>query len=253
MESKNNLSNIKCTSINILNHINKGTKIIYTIEIKLNNNQKVIIKERYSELLNLHNLMSKECKGEKLPNFPPKKFFFNKEEIFVNQRQNALNSYYKLITSSDKFVNLSSFKKWIKNKFSNIQIKKKENLDYYFLNDNIKENDRQEEIECELNKNIIPRFIYMNDYSKKQFSNKKHEKKYFNLIKSEIFPFVENEPYTNELEGNNTNFNFIGNKKNNLAKIEKIFNNKLIEINKNINIECFENFKTPDILLDFEI
>ena len=244
---------IKCTSINILNHIYKGAKIIYTIEIKLNNNQKIIINERYRELLNLHNLMSKEYKEEKLPTFPPKKYFWNTEELFVNQRQIALNNYYKLITSSDKFVNLPSFKKWLKTKFSNINIKKKENLDFYMINDINSESDRQDKIEEELKKNIIPFFLDISEEAEKGNSDKNLEMKYYEIIKSEIFPFVENEPYTNELKGNNTNFNFIGNKKNNFGKIEKLFNNKLLEINKNINAECIENYKTPNIILNFDI
>ena len=62
-----------------------------------------------------------------------------------------------------------------------------------------------------------------------------------------------NDPYSVNIEGNNTNFNFIGSKKNNLAKIEKLLNNKIIEINKNINNECFENYKSPDLFFAFDI
>ena len=80
--SKNPLNNIKCRSIQIFNHQIQDNKTIYTMEIKLNNKQSIIISVRYSELLNLHNAMSKEAK---LPNFPPKRFFGNTDEIFLNQ------------------------------------------------------------------------------------------------------------------------------------------------------------------------
>ena len=249
MESKNSLSNIKCRSIKILNHIIKDSKVIYTIEITLSNHQSIIINERYSELLNLHNLMSKEAK---LPAFPPKKFFGNTEEFFLNQRQNNLNVYYNSITSSNIFVNLPSFKNWIKNKFSNVEIKNKDELDYYVMDDINAETNRQKKIERDLNK-IIPLFIDMTGVWDQEFSYKKREIKYNNLINSELFPFVDNDPYENNLLGNNTNFNFIGTKKNNLIKIEKLFNNKLIDINKNINIECIENYKTPDLFMQLDI
>ena len=53
--SKNHLNNIKCRSIQIFNHQILDNKTIYTMEIKLNNKQSIIISVRYSELLNLHN------------------------------------------------------------------------------------------------------------------------------------------------------------------------------------------------------
>ena len=250
MDSKDPFYNIKCRSIKILNHIIKDNKTVYTIEIKLNNNQSILINERYSELLNLHHLMSKEAK---LPNFPKKKFFGNTEECFLNQRQIDLNNYYNQITSSDKFVNLQSFRMWIQNIFSNIKIKKKEDSEYYIINDIDSEIDRQKKIEKEINKNIIPSFIDMTEEIDKEFSSKKREMKYYNIINSEIFPFVDNNPYTEKIEGNNTNFNFIGSKKNNLIKIENLFNKKLIDINKKINLECFEKYKTPDLYFNFDL
>ena len=90
---------------------------------------------------------------------------------------------------------------------------------------------------------------------KKNIPNKNHEIEYYNLIKSELFPFVENDPYSNNIEGNNMNFNHIGSKKNNYAKIEKLFNNKLMDINKKINTECFDNYSntTTDLVFNFDI
>jgi hypothetical protein len=250
MESKDALNNIKVKSIEILNHRMKDTKIIYLIEITLNNNQSVLVNERYSELLNLHELMSKEAK---LPVFPPKKYFHNKDEFFLQQRQNDLNSYYKTITSSDKFLNLTAFKSWINSKFKGVNIKQKEKFEYYEITDNNFEADRQKMIENEIKENIIPLFIDITEESNKKNRNSICEQKYYNLIKSEIFPFVENEPYSFKIEGNNTNFNFIGTKKSNFIKIEKLFNNKLIEMNKNINSEYLENYKTPELSFSFDI
>ena len=179
--------------------------------------------------------------------------FKNNKNIIINQRQNDLNSYYNLITSSDKYLNLSSFKNWIKNKFKNIKIKQKKKFDYYEITDVNFEADRQKMIENEIKENIIPLFIDMTEECTKKNPNNIREHEYSNLIKSEIFPFVVNDPYSVNIEGNNTNFNFIGSKKNNLAKIEKLLNNKIIEINKNINNECFENYKSPDLFFAFDI
>ena len=248
MESKNQLNNIKCKKIEIFNHKIKDNVVIYAIEIILNNNQSIIINERYSELLNLHNLMSKE---EKLPPFPQKKYFGNTEELFLIQRQNNLNSYFNTITSSDKYVNLPSFKTWIKNKFSDYNIKEKEKLDFHEIKDIISETEKQKMLENDIKENIIPLFIDTEE--KKNIPSKNHEMEYYNLINSELFPFVENEPYSNNIEGNNMNFNYIGSKKNNLAKIEKLFNSKLIDINKKINQECFDNYNKADLIFNFDI
>lgn len=249
MESKNQSNNIKCKKIEIFNHKIKDTKVIYAIEILLSNNQSIIINERYSELLNLHNLMSKEAK---LPPFPQKKYFGNTDELFLIQRQNNLNSYYNIITSNDKFINLPSFKSWINTKLNDSNIKEKEKLDYQEIKDIIYETERQKMLENEIKESIIPLFIDTEE--KKNMPNKNHELEYFNLINSELFPFVENEPYSYNIEGNNMNFNYIGSKKNNLAKIEKLFNNKLIDINKKINNECFDNYSNAtDLVFNFDI
>ena len=92
MESRNPLSNIKCRSIQIFNHQIKDNKAIYTIEIKLNNKQSIIITERYSELLNLHNAMSKEAK---LPNYK------------VLTRNKAIHEYW-LVIGIDEQYNIHS-------------------------------------------------------------------------------------------------------------------------------------------------
>lgn len=250
MESKNSLSNIKCKSVKILNHAKKGGNIIYSIEIKLSNNQSITICQRYRELLNLHNLMSKEAK---LPPFPPKKYFGNTEELFLNQRQKDLNKYYSFITSSNIFVNLPSFKKWILNNFKNTKIKIKEDMEYFVVDDIIIEANRQKKIEKELNENILPLFIDMNEESVQEISSKRREINYNSIINSELFPFVDNNPYSNNLVGNNINFNFIGSKKNNLAKIEQLFNNKLIDINKNMNYDFNEKYKVPDLVMEINL
>ena len=48
--SQNPLNNIKCRSIQIFNHQIQDNKTIYTMEIKLNHKQSIIISVRYSEL-----------------------------------------------------------------------------------------------------------------------------------------------------------------------------------------------------------
>ena len=268
MESKNKLSNIKCRSIQIFNHQIKDKKVIYTMEIKLNNKQSIIITERYSELLNLHNAMSKEAK---LPDFPPKKYFGNTEENFLNLRQLNLNRYYQIITSSHIYSNLSSFKSWIFNKLGNIHIEEKDELKYDDkIEDLSVEKQKQEHITKYINSDIIPLFLeynnnapnddldqdnnFQNKESKENIDKKEiKENAYLDLINKELFLFVENNYIDISLTGNNNNFNFIGNRKNNILKMEKIFNNKLNELNENINIKCLEKFQTPDVLMIFDL
>ena len=248
MESKNILSNIKCKSLKIVNHINQEGKILYTIEIKLSNNQIIKINQRYRELLNLHNIMSKEAK---LPPFPPKKLFGNTEELFLTQRQNDLNTYYGQIISSNTFVNLPSFKKWILNIINDTKIKLRDDLDYFVADDINNEKNRQKKKEKEINEDILPLFIDMSEWDQ-EISTKDRELYYQNIINSEIFPFVDNDPYSSDIVGNNTNFNYIGSKKNNLVKIEKLFNNKLIDLNKNMK-DCIDKYKEPNIVMQFNI
>ena len=263
MESKKKLlSNIKCRSIQIFNHQIKDNIVTYTIEIKLNNKQSIIIKERYSELLNLHNAMSKEAK---LPNFPPKKYFGNTDENFLNQRQLSLNEYYEIITSSHIYSNLPSFRSWIFNKFKNVKIEKKEVFKYNVLDDISQEKKRQDKIINYINVNVIPQFfdvninlsndeldqenIFQNKENKENKEKKESkENKYLIIINDELSPFMND-----NLIGNNNNFNFIGRQKNNLIKMERLFSTKLNESNENINIKCFEKFQTPDILMIFDL
>ena len=248
MESKNILSNIKCKSFKILNHINQNGTIIYIIEIHLSNNQSIKINQRYSELLNLHNLMSKEAK---LPPFPPKKIFGNTDEVFLAQRQKDLNIYYNKITSSNDFVNLPSFTKWILNIINIAKIKIRDDLDFFVLDDIITEKSRQKKKAKEINEDILPLFIDMSKGWDQEMPTRKREMKYQNTINCELFPFVDNNPYSID-NGNDYNFNYIGSKNNNLVKIEKLFNNKLIDITKKMN-EFVEKYKEPNLVMYFNI
>ena len=254
--SQNPLNNIKCRSIQIFNHQILDNKTIYTMEIKLNNKQSIIISVRYSELLNLHNAMSKEAK---LPNFPPKKFFGNTDEIFLNQRQLSLNHYYEIITSSHIYSNLASFKSWIFNKFRNIPLVIKEELKYEVFDDINQEKKRQDKIINYINTNIIPLFFEYNnimpnddlDQDNSYINKEKIDFKeiaYSKIINCELFSLKED-----NIIGNNNNFNLIGNKKNNLLKMEKLFNNKLNQLNNDIKIKCIDKFQSPDILMRFDL
>ena len=258
-------SNIKCRSIQIFNHQIKDGKVIYTIEIKLNNKQSIIITERYSELLNLHNAMSKEAK---LPNFPPKKFFGNTDEKFLIQRQLGLNEYYEIITSSHIYSNLPSFKSWIFSKFENINLEKKEIFEYNVSDDISQEKILQDKIIFnQINKNVIPLFFDINiNFSNddldqdNNFQNKEikenrdkkeiKENKYLIIKNDEL---EKNKYLENKMIGNNNNFNLFGNKKNNLLKMEKALDNKLNELILNINIKCIEKFQSPDILMMIDL
>ena len=257
---KKSLSNIKCRSIQIFNHQIKDGKVIYTIEIKLNNKQSIIITERYSELLNLHNAMSKEAK---LPSFPPKKFFGNTDEKFLAQRQLGLNEYYEIITSSHIYSNLPSFKTWIFNKFKNIKLEKKEIFEYNVFDISQEKKLQDIKIFNQINKNLIPLFFDINinltndeleqdnNFQNKEIKENRDKKetkenKYLITINDEL---KKNKYSENKIIGNNNNFNLLGNKKNNLIKMEKALNYKLSESLVNINIKCFEKFQNPDILM----
>jgi hypothetical protein len=58
--------------------------------------------KRYSELLTFHNVLKQEMRNYvkknnlvDLPEFPPKKMFFNQSKAYVEQRMAAMNRYFE--------------------------------------------------------------------------------------------------------------------------------------------------------------
>jgi hypothetical protein len=71
--------------------------------------------ERYSTLKDLHDALKKETNSSNFPKFPPKKFFGNTDEKFLNKRQTDLQHYFNDILSSREFRQLPSLKAWLDN------------------------------------------------------------------------------------------------------------------------------------------
>jgi hypothetical protein len=69
--------------------------------------------ERYSAFKDLHEILKREANSMNFPKFPPKKFFGNTDEKFLNQRQTALEHYFNTILGSKEYSVLPSLRKWI--------------------------------------------------------------------------------------------------------------------------------------------
>jgi hypothetical protein len=90
-------------------HVDYLIRLISLEDDKIN----VEFLERYSAFKDLHEIFKKEANSINFPKFPPKKFFGNTDEKFLNQRQTALEHYFNTILGSKEFSSIPSLKKWI--------------------------------------------------------------------------------------------------------------------------------------------
>jgi hypothetical protein len=99
----------------------------------INSNQPnniIEFRERYSNLLILHNLLFKESGSNNFPKFPPKRIFGNMKEDFVLEREKDLKTYFQKIFENQEFYKLKSLQNWIDNIIKNNKTKnqKEENI-----------------------------------------------------------------------------------------------------------------------------
>jgi len=112
-EKSNNFLKCRFTKWNKTDdHIEYIIKIISTKDDNIN----VDFSSRYSILRDLHDILRKEANTSKYPKFPPKKYFGNTDEKFLNQRMAALDHYFNQVF--EEFSNLKELKKWIEDKFT---------------------------------------------------------------------------------------------------------------------------------------
>jgi hypothetical protein len=90
-------------------HVDYLIRLICLEDDKIN----VEFSERYSAFKDLHEVFKKEANSLNYPKFPPKKYFGNTDEKFLNQRQTALEHYFNAILGSKEFSSLPSLKRWI--------------------------------------------------------------------------------------------------------------------------------------------
>jgi hypothetical protein len=90
-------------------HVDYIIRLICLEDDKIN----VEFLERYSAFKDLHEVFKKEANSINFPKFPPKKFFGNTDEKFLNQRQTALEHYFNTILGSKEFSSLPSLRRWI--------------------------------------------------------------------------------------------------------------------------------------------
>jgi hypothetical protein len=121
---KNNLKLRFTKWVKSEDHVEYQIKIISTKDDNLN----VDFNQRYSSLRDLHDVLRKEANTSKFPKFPPKKYFGNTDERFLNQRMAALDHYFNQVF--EDFSHLNQLKKWIDDKITKCTVKKvaKENI-----------------------------------------------------------------------------------------------------------------------------
>jgi hypothetical protein len=116
----------------IVSH-NIGKDFVEYIMQLINSNQPnniIEFRERYSNLLILHNLLFKESGSNNFPKFPPKRIFGNMKEDFVLEREKDLKTYFQKIFENQEFYKLKSLQNWIDNIIKNNKPKnqKEENI-----------------------------------------------------------------------------------------------------------------------------
>jgi DNA-binding Lrp family transcriptional regulator len=109
MENKTKNYRLKFVKYFKREHVEYVIRLICIEDDKIN----VEFLERYSTLKDLHEILRKEANSINFPKFPPKKYFGNTDEKFLNQRQTALEHYFNTILGSKEFSTVYSLKKWI--------------------------------------------------------------------------------------------------------------------------------------------
>ena len=251
----------------IINHKINNNHAEYLLRL-LNNNEIIVeFYERYSVLKTLHDNLKKESASNNFPKFPPKKFFSNTEEKFLNQRQTELNTYFELIFNNKDFVNLPSLKKFINNSIDKYAIKNEKNnnnesnnnqisnnnenlINTDNVNNEIKSNEIKSKINFDMNKyktiidSAAKNFIELSGFEHPDEEIINLNNKEYNriILEKKIF---EKKNYN--LEGENENLNLLNN--NELEDNKYDFSNELNKYNNFIsNLENL--YKVNDIIVE---
>eukprot|EP01090_Pellita_catalonica_P017658 TRINITY_DN5379_c0_g1_i1.p1 TRINITY_DN5379_c0_g1~~TRINITY_DN5379_c0_g1_i1.p1 ORF type:complete len:450 (-),score=52.55 TRINITY_DN5379_c0_g1_i1:19-1368(-) len=73
----------------------------------------VVVKRRYNELLELHNLLKKVFREEILPKFPGKKFLGSKKAHYVEHRANKFQIYFAQLTKREEVARSEVIREWV--------------------------------------------------------------------------------------------------------------------------------------------
>ena len=220
--------------ISIISYVKESKHVFYILEILFNNN-KYIIKERYSNLHKLNNNLISEFKKNKnishlkFPSFPPKKFLNNTSDEISIQRQKELNIYFSEICKNEDFVNLNSLKLFINNCIKNYE---KENF-------NIEKTKTIKKFDEKNAKLIVDdtkqKFIYIDNKK----SNLKTNNKYNNILKEILNPYCFDFTIST---GDKNNFKLL--EENNINEENKIND---VEINLKNKINSINNFNYNEV------
>jgi hypothetical protein len=101
--------------IYFINYKKRGDHVEYIMRLNCIEDSRIFAEfaERFSSLKDFHDIMKKEANSTNFPKFPPKKFFGNTDEKFLNKRQTDLQHYFNDILGSKEFSLLPSVKSWI--------------------------------------------------------------------------------------------------------------------------------------------
>jgi hypothetical protein len=111
--------------IYFINYKKKGDHVEYIMRLNCIDDEKLFAEfsERYSTLKDLHDVLKKEANSINFPKFPPKKFFGNTDEKFLNKRQTDLQHYFNAILGSKEFSQLPSVKTWVSKSLERFTVK----------------------------------------------------------------------------------------------------------------------------------
>lgn len=84
----------KKVQIKFIGHSTSNGVVIYKVQLyDPRDSAQWMANERYSSMRDVSKQLEKEYAGQ-MPEFPPKKWFGNMDEKFINQREKALENYF---------------------------------------------------------------------------------------------------------------------------------------------------------------
>lgn len=104
------------TSLSFVNFEVMGDHIQYKITAKDANNQTCELKARYRVLRDIYEQIKEQIDPNDLPEFPPKRLFFNMDIGFVSQRQKSLEHFFNRLLEKYRLEELAPLKAFLNTK-----------------------------------------------------------------------------------------------------------------------------------------
>jgi hypothetical protein len=253
-----------------------GDHVEYQIHL-FNDKLSAEFTHRYSSLRDFHEAVKNEAKDPNLPKFPPKKFFGNTDKQFLNQRMVGLQHYFSSILSSKDFSNLKSVRTWVNDiikKYGKAKVSKssptQSNTQMPAIAKvvpELKNTDNEQPATVKvLNQELIAKRKEIAEKYSKNFielsgdnvppmdeEQEKKEKSYKAMMKNSVIYEIKNSDLFSLLNGDDSNFNHLGEENNNISRYESFMLSKIEKLVEEIKINIPAYYDTRDFMVDIPV